>query len=104
MNNTSQIENIIRMEEKYTSASQAVQALSCALENYIHAQADLTDLARYYHSPEWLADYDADNRGELPQKLKRGILSEDAIYNLLSENDELIRTMTQLAEKHYRKL
>jgi len=104
MNDTSQIEKIIQMEEKYTSASQAVQALSCALENYIHAQADLTDLARYYHSPEWLADYDADNRGEFPQDLNRGVLSEDALYNLLSKNDEVIRTMIQLASEHCRKL
>ena len=85
------------MEEKYTSASQAVQTLTCALENYIHAHADLTDLARYYHSPEWLADYDADNRGEFPQDLNRGVLSEDALYNLLSENDELLKMLSQFS-------
>ena len=104
MNNTSQIEKIIQMEEKYTSASQAVQALTYALENYIHAQTDLTDLARYYHSPEWLADYDADNRGDFPQDLNRGVLSEDALYNLLAENDEIIKTMAQLTKEHYHKL
>lgn len=98
MNNNPQIERITQMEQKLTSASQAVQDLTDALENYIRIQADITDLAAYYHSPEWLADYDADNRGEFPQELNRGVLSEDAIYNLLSENDELIRTMTQLTE------
>ena len=30
-----------------------------------------------------------DEKGELPDKLKRGILSEDGIYNLLERNKEL---------------
>lgn len=97
MNNNPQIERITQMEQKLTSASQAVQDLTDALENYIRIQADITDLATYYHSSEWLADYDADNRGEFPQDLKRGVLSEDAIYNLLSENDELVKTLSQFS-------
>ena len=42
-------------------------------------------LAGYMESGLWLSDYMADERGELPQDLKRGVLSEDGLYNLLWE-------------------
>jgi hypothetical protein len=42
-------------------------------------------LVDYYHSPLWLSDYEADERGELPMDLKRGILSQDGFYDFLTE-------------------
>lgn len=42
-------------------------------------------LLSYYTGGQWLADYDADCRGELPPDLKRGVLSEDGLWNLLTE-------------------
>ena len=41
-------------------------------------------LDAYYTSGEWLADYEADENGELPPDLKRGVLSQDALYDLLA--------------------
>ena len=40
-------------------------------------------LDAYYTSGEWREDYEADERGELPPDLKRGVLSQDALYDLL---------------------
>ena len=40
-------------------------------------------LDEYYTSGEWREDYEADERGELPPDLKRGVLSQDALYDLL---------------------
>ena len=37
----------------------------------------------YYTSGKWLEDYEADERGELPPDLKRGVLAQDALYDLL---------------------
>lgn len=42
-------------------------------------------LEAYLQSGSWLADYEADERGELPRELKRGVLSQDGLYDLLSE-------------------
>ena len=42
-------------------------------------------LKEYYESGLWLSDYEADERGELPADLKRGVLSQDGLYNLLNE-------------------
>ena len=39
----------------------------------------------YYTSGSWREDYEADERGELPPDLKRGVLSQDALYDLLGE-------------------
>ncbi len=41
-------------------------------------------LTRYYESKNWRRDYERDERGELPADLKRGVLSEDGVFNLLS--------------------
>lgn len=42
----------------------------------------------YYTSGEWLEDYEADERGELPPDLKRGVLSQDALFDLLERARE----------------
>ena len=43
-------------------------------------------LETYYASGEWREDYEADERGELPYDMKRGILAQDALYDLLGRN------------------
>ena len=43
------------------------------------------ELMDYYFGGQWLLDYQADERGELPKDLKRGVLSEDGVWNLIAE-------------------
>ena len=52
-----------------------------ALETRI-ISAELRD---YYSGGQWLLDYEADERGELPADLKRGVLSQDGLWNLMEE-------------------
>ena len=40
-------------------------------------------LTRYYESGQWLQDYERDEKGLLPGDLKRGVLSQDGLYDLL---------------------
>ena len=42
------------------------------------------ELREYYENGQWLRDYEADERGELPATLKRGVLSQDGLWDLLS--------------------
>ena len=44
-------------------------------------------LDAYYTSGEWREDYEADERGEFPPDLKRGVLSQDALFDLLESED-----------------
>ena len=48
----------------------------------------LSVLLAYYQGPLWLSDYEADERGELPWDLKRGILSQDGFCDFLTDMGE----------------
>ena len=53
----------------------------------MHDPEKLRLLDAYYSSGAWREDYEADERGELPPELKRGVLSQDALYDLLTSVD-----------------
>ena len=44
-------------------------------------------LAEYYASDDWKRDFADDEAGLLPKDLKRGVLSEDGIWNVLSSEE-----------------
>ncbi len=46
-------------------------------------------LEAYYESPLWKADFAADEDGRFPAGMKRGVLSEDGVYDLLEQYGEL---------------
>ena len=46
-------------------------------------------MSAYYGSDTWKQDLEDDRQGLLPQDLKRGVLSEDGIWNLLEDWREL---------------
>lgn len=47
-------------------------------------EEDIRILDAYYQSPLWRSDFEADEAGELPADLPRGVLSEDAVYSALT--------------------
>ena len=54
-----------------------------ALREVASIKAILQTLTQYYESGQWLRDYELDEKGLLPQKLKRGVLAQDAVYDFL---------------------
>ena len=80
-----QIERIRHMEEILNNASSAVRALSQSLERYESLLPAIEKLTAYYESSQWMQDFEDDCAGRLPDSLRRGVLSEDAVYNLLSD-------------------
>ena len=89
-------ERITQMEHRLDRATAAVEALETAIEQYKAAQDDLAALDAYLGSPEWHADRNDDEAGRLPAGLRRGVLSEDAIWNLLERNRELHKQIQEL--------
>ena len=83
------IDRITRMETLYDKSQEVVNRLSQALEDFAALQADLDELEAYYTSPQWRKDFEADEAGKLPKDLKRGVLSEDGLWNLLEEYRQL---------------
>jgi len=84
-----QLERIICMEQILDESQQAVEAAVAALERYMAVKGRMDELFDYYTSRQWLADYDDDNAGMLPRNLSRRVLSQDAVYDLISENRQL---------------
>lgn len=68
-----------RIFDELSSASFREEGLSEEL------QYKLKLLEEYYTSNEWRADYEADEAGAFPPELKRGVLSQDAVYDLLTD-------------------
>ncbi len=66
-------------------------------------QEKIEILIQYYESEQWKIDYSADERGELPADLKRGVLSEDGVYNLLNDIDSLKKKGWENDESYKRK-
>ena len=61
----------------------------CADENSDRLKYLVSELKTYYESVKWRKDFENDKAGLLPKNLKRGLLSEDGIYNLLEEYREV---------------
>lgn len=59
-----------------------------ATEDRASMKEELAILEAYYFGPLWRQDYEADEQGLLPADLKRGVLSEDAVYDLFTETDQ----------------
>ena len=72
------------------NAKAAIDRLDGALEEYNALKKDIDKLAAYYESQQWLKDFTDDENGKLPSDLKRGVLSEDGVYDLLEDERELI--------------
>lgn len=87
------IERISRMEQYFDILNQTLKCCKESISDDKSLQSMLLDLKDYYENGQWLADYEADERGELPSELKRGILSQDGMYNLLCEAENINKTI-----------
>ena len=97
MTGMEQIERIQQMEQALNRSSQAVMRLSAALDDYEAALPAIRALSDYYGSDQWKKDFSDDEQGRLPADLKRGVLSEDAVWNLLEDCRSLQERMHDYA-------
>ncbi len=93
------IGRIGQMEEKLDAALEAIRALEDAAEAYASVLEDIRALDGYLSGEDWRADYDADEKGLLPPDLKRGVLSEDGIYDMLEDNREVLERLRALVRQ-----
>ena len=75
--------------KKYESYLNEAQQLLCAGENSDRLKYLISELEAYYESVKWRKDFESDDAGLLPKNLKRGVLSEDGINDLLDEYNEV---------------
>ena len=89
------IERITHMESLLDKSTEVIARLEQALEDFAALQTDIAELEAYYTSPQWRKDFEADEAGKLPKDLKRGVLSEDGIWNVLNEYKRLMETIKE---------
>ena len=88
-NKEEQIRRIALYEEKLNDVQAALEEMERALGQWEKVQQDIEELEAYYRSDRWKRDFRDDEAGKLPDALKRGVLSEDGIYDALEKNAEL---------------
>lgn len=98
------IERIKRMEALLDACAAAVSDFEAALEKYRAAQDGIAALSKYYGSRSWHSDRRADERGLLPEDLRRGVLSEDLIYDVITGNRDNALDMLDTASDILRRL
>ena len=67
-----------RMEAKMDKVAGAIEG-----DRYEGFDEDVKALEEYYEN-DWRADFELDEAGGLPKDMKRGVLSEDGLYDVLS--------------------
>ena len=73
------------MEQLFDFAKEAMEEAMITPEKYQELQKAIAVLSEYYSSKEWKQDYADDEAVLLPKDLKRGVLSEDGLWNLLAD-------------------
>ncbi len=93
---TNAIERIKYFEFIYDEISKNINSLKNSLNQYEENLSKLKELKEYYTSNRYMEDFILDERGLIPKDIKRGILSEDSIEDLLIENLELEKRLKNI--------
>ena len=78
------IERIQHMEQLFDQLQQAFANDPASIQNDTACKENLSILLQYYENGSWLQDYELDEQGLLPASLKRGVLSQDSVYDFLT--------------------
>ncbi len=89
------LKRVQEMERRYDELSRVLAELEEALSAYERLQPDLVILRDYMDSGQWRKDFEADEAGRIPADLKRGVLSEDGLYNALQDADGILMQLKQ---------
>jgi transcriptional regulator with XRE-family HTH domain len=85
-----QIERIRKMESTYDTALVLLEKAESDPGVLQELQNVIEPLREYYDGLYWMSDFEEDEAGRLPADLKRGVLSEDGLYDLLERYSELL--------------
>jgi hypothetical protein len=94
---TEQIDRIKRMESVFDYTLGQVMKMSELINDFGDITKSIRELQDYYESVDWKKDYADDESKLLPDDLKRGVLSEDGLWNLLAEWSELERKIKEIS-------
>jgi len=94
-----QTERIAHYEALLDRVTAAQTELDAALERFAAVQPLVRELDAYYGGADWRRDLADDEAGRLPVGLKRGVLSQDAVWDALTDNRRLLDRLRKLTAK-----
>ncbi len=91
------IDRITKNEERLDSILLSIKELGESLDSFNNNRKNLKLLNKYYGSNDWFNDREDYDNNKIP-KIKAGVLSEDAIWNMNEEINYLIDEMKSIIE------
>lgn len=82
------IKRIEEMEREFDLLLAAFSKCPDVLRTDINLKNIVIHLTEYLSNGAWLQDYELNEKGLLPKDMKKGVLSEDGLYNLLCDIKE----------------
>ena len=87
------LKRIAEMEGHLDACNAAAEELRKGLDGLDEVRDRMSRLFGYYGSPEWYSD----REGELPEGFRAGVLSEDSVYDAVSDIRDLCFRMLEAA-------
>ena len=93
------IERIQRMEDYLNDYAKTLEDTKKAVDRLKEYQDSYIQLRDYYSSQAYFDDLDLSNQADFPSDLPCGVLSEDAVYDLLDEHFQMGVELLEIATK-----
>lgn len=85
--------------ETYEKYGKLLENINKILDELEENRQDFDKLVEYYYSEQFQKDYDDSNQGKIDSDINQGILTEDAIYDLMGDDYFLALRFLDLANK-----
>ena len=92
-----QLERIQKMEGHLNKYAQVLADAQKALEQLEQSQTEYIQLRDYYTGQDFFDDLEYSNSPEFPENIACGVLSEDAVYDLMGEHFETAINLLDLS-------
>lgn len=91
---------VAQMERAFEELESLVQVMEQYVDRSAAVAPQVAALAEYMESGQWQADYEADEQGLISAKLRRGVLSQDGLWNLLERFDAMKAAILETLEQN----
>lgn len=93
------IDRIVKNEERLNNITTNINDIEKSLDKFKNSIKDIKLLNKYYGSKNWFKDKDDYENGKIP-KIKAGVLSEDAVWNMNEDISEIIEVMKKIIKDY----
>ena len=97
---TDNIKRITEMEIALDECREVLDDMDSALDRLVAVREKMSELFAYYGSEEWFEDREL----ELPPDVKAGVLSEDLVYDAVTDAKDMSVRMLELAADVIKKI